>query len=928
MSGPARIALGDFLIDPQARRLWHRDVAVPLRPKPWDLLLFLLERPGQVLLKDEIAAVVWPDVAVGEDSITKAVRELRAALGDDARRPRFLETVHRVGFRLIADALAPVGAAPAAPAAVGVAPGAPAAGPLAGEPKIAGRTGELAALAEALADARRGTRRTVFLSGEGGIGKSTVMRAFVDQVAYSGLKPRILFGQSAEGMALADAYAPLLDALATARADDAEIADLLARVAPSWLAQLPDGGGASAKETSPRMLREGVLLLEALAAKVPLVVVVEDAHSADHATIELLATLAARPSPARLLVLATFRRAEAVAARHPVASVSAELEIKGFARILVMEPFAAGEAQRVLELRFGRIDESNELEALLLHRSGGNPLFLTALIDHLVSSGSLVEEDGVWRLGTSISSLPGVVPDRLRLIVNAILARLDPATAEMLEAAAIAGHEFDARSVAAALGRDAIQVESACYRLAADGQLLFFRDEVAWRDGTHGARYEFLHQIYKDVLYSRVSPSKRRVYHLRVAERLEAGAEVATIEGELAMHFARGGDHAKAVRFLLRVAERANRRGAYRDAIAALRQALGLLDPEPADERDAYRLLRVQATLSGSVMFQFGFGNPELAELFANSRRTADRIGARPWSCIAELGLFTIHLVRCETKAATAAAAHTLEIAETLGVPMFVGAALGARGWAAMLAGEFCEARARFDEALALDVPDFDFDAVGALGAMPEMRSFSLLGRALTTAILGDEVAPLADTEAAIRRVDAGRSTERIDTLSISSAVFLILGDDARAERLAAETCRLLEDHGEKTPWSGGVHVVSVLCAPAFSVDAFRLAIDGYDSQYRWFGAMFRLLAAERLVERGDLAEAASLLDGVEVDAMWRAVELRVKAVLMWKANPTQRRAAERMLRESCTVARAQFAARWERQAADALESCLGDRAS
>src|SRR6266480_1519083 len=93
---------GDFRIDLPDERLWRGEQAIPLTPKAFAVLCHLVAQPGQLATKASLFEAVWPDVTVGDGVLTVGIRELRQALGDDSRAPRFIETVHRRGYRFVA----------------------------------------------------------------------------------------------------------------------------------------------------------------------------------------------------------------------------------------------------------------------------------------------------------------------------------------------------------------------------------------------------------------------------------------------------------------------------------------------------------------------------------------------------------------------------------------------------------------------------------------------------------------------------------------------------------------------------------------------------------------------------------------------------------------------------------------------------------
>ena len=142
------MTFGPFRLDAGTESIWRGGAEIRLQPKTFAVLRFLAERPGRLVTKDELLEAVWPEVAVGEASLTVCVNEIRKALGDEARAPRFVETVHRRGYRFIA--------------------------PGTGEPDpsprdgIVGREEELATLRRWLERTRRGERQVGFVGGEAG----------------------------------------------------------------------------------------------------------------------------------------------------------------------------------------------------------------------------------------------------------------------------------------------------------------------------------------------------------------------------------------------------------------------------------------------------------------------------------------------------------------------------------------------------------------------------------------------------------------------------------------------------------------------------------------------------------------------------------------------------------------------------------------
>ena len=186
-------------LDLANERLWCGDQALALRPKTFALLRYLVAHPGQLLTKAALLEALWPETMVSEVVLSVCIRELRQVLGDDARAPRFIETVHRRGFRFIGHlptvhSSAPYTASPVPP------------------PLLTGRERELDALHRALATALTGVRQLLFVMGEAGLGKTTLVDAFLTALeAYGPLW--IGYGQCLEHYGAGEAYLPVLEAL-------------------------------------------------------------------------------------------------------------------------------------------------------------------------------------------------------------------------------------------------------------------------------------------------------------------------------------------------------------------------------------------------------------------------------------------------------------------------------------------------------------------------------------------------------------------------------------------------------------------------------------------------------------------------------------------------------------------------------------------
>jgi predicted ATPase len=198
-----------------------------------------------------------------------------------------------------------------------------------------------------LTRAAGGERRFVFVTGEAGIGKTRVVDAFLVRVVETGAAD-VARGLCIEYHGSGEPYLPVLDAIGRfCRGPNGErTLSILGQYAPTWLAEMPRVASPKASETTQppalgasrdRMLREMGDALEALTADRPLVLVLEDLHWSDHATLDLIAWLARRREPARLLLLGTYRPVDVIVRAHPLRAVAGELALHGLSEEMPLE---------------------------------------------------------------------------------------------------------------------------------------------------------------------------------------------------------------------------------------------------------------------------------------------------------------------------------------------------------------------------------------------------------------------------------------------------------------------------------------------------------------------------------------------------------------------------------------------------------------
>jgi DNA-binding CsgD family transcriptional regulator/tetratricopeptide (TPR) repeat protein len=465
-----------------------------------------------------------------------------------------------------------------------------------------GRSAELATL-RALAPREAGERgRLALLGGEAGSGKSRLVRELAQALATEGVL--VLYG--ACDAVVHTPYRPFAEALDQLvhstdpdllRADLGSAGGELARLLPDLPARV---GGlpapiAADPDTERHRLHTAVSdVLAGAGRRQPLLLVLEDAHWADAPTLVLLRHLARTSSEARVLVLATFRDSEADI-QGTLADVLADLRRSEHVVRLRLGGLSKEEVEEfVRRAGSAEIDPAEpELSSALRDLTEGNAFLLCELWQALVETDAFAIEDGTLRLTAPLREI--ATPQSVREVVNQRIGRLDPASRDLLELAAVAGPEFelDVLRRAAPAELERIGALEPAMRSGLIEELAF-----------PALAYRFTHELVRRALYDRLSVLRRAELHLRIAEALESveGSGQGRRLAGLAHHFAAAapiGGAARAVYYNLLAADAASRALAYDEATDRLRTALEM---GVADER---RRAEVLLEL-GTALFRAG----------------------------------------------------------------------------------------------------------------------------------------------------------------------------------------------------------------------------------------------------------------------------------------------------------------------------------
>jgi len=855
---------GPFEVDAAEHRLLRDGEPVALTRKPLSMLMVLVARAGRLVTKAELFDAVWSGTVVSDAALSRAIHELRSVLGDAAATPRFIATVHGLGFRFVA-AVDGEDAATARPneATSAVAP----------PDSLVARESELAFLDASLAVARSGRRQMVFVTGEAGIGKTAVVEAFLARQAGDSALWAAQ-GRCIEQYGTREAFLPLLEALENLapQVGVGPLRDTLARYAPGWLAQLPWLAGpmpalaprqAGATSSAQGMLREIAQALEVLAAQRPLLLWLEDLHWSDPSTLSALSFIAGRPQPARLMIVASFRPADARHNESPLHALAPLLAQRNQARELALGLLDGDAIAALLSNRFGKpIGVSAEALAAFVHRrTEGNALFVVTLVEDLVRRGLLVPEPGAWRLEARLAELASDLPESLRQLVQQQFGSLDATDRRLIEVAAVAGTDFSAASVAAALQQDTAEVEDRCALLAEQGRFLRPTAPVAWPDGTVAAGYTFFHALYWQGIDERVGRSRRIEWQARIARRQQAawGANCAPIAAELAMRFEQAGAIEPSVTYLRMAGAAALGRHAYVESIGVLRHALGLLPRLPAELRPRQEL-ELLLPLGAALMAAQGYASGDVE---ANYRRALAlcRSCARPGDRERVLrGLWNVAFLRSDLEQALQSAEELRLLAVESG-PVMLFDAHAKLGQTHLHRGDFAAARAHLEQALSL-----------AEGAQDSTRVRDaprvLIYLAWTLWHVGETKAALARADEAMA-LSPGADSPHTSAfvLGYASLLRVFVGDVAVALALARRQTELSREH-DLVYWRVmGEFTQALVAAQCGEIEAGGAAMDEAIAAMRATGAevgvwYLMCLQAEAEIGAGRVERARAALGG------------------------------------------------------------------
>ncbi|HEU4558747.1 MAG TPA: AAA family ATPase [Longimicrobium sp.] len=826
-----------------------------------------------------------------------------------------------------------------------------------------GREAELARMRRLWDAARAGQARFCFVTGEAGSGKSTLARAFTERAREDDPTTITAVGNCDPQTGESDAYLPfltLLEHLAGAvnarAATGSETANRIKSVlgtalktlvehAPGLLgnlvpggtvvveaaryaaqesgligrleASVTEGGGPAAPEQE-KIFRHFAEFLRAVAGTCPLILLIEDMHWADGASVELLFHLARALERERILVVATYRANDVAmgraGARHPLETPINELKRYLGDVWIDLDRGADDERRAFVAALVDR--EPNRLggafrEALFRH-TGGHPLFAVELLSTLQERGALVRDaSGSWEAAGEIDWT--VLPTRVEGVIEERIGRLSNELREVLTVASVEDVAFTTEVTARLCQmreRELLRVLSTelqkRHRLVVEGPTE--RVGKVWT-----SQYTFAHALFQQYLYNGLPGRERMLLHGDVAALLEElyAGHTERVALQLARHWDLAGESEKAVDHYLAASGRMLAGGAYSQARGLAERACELLADLPPGEESMRRELEVLARLVTVESAVEGWSSPVLPPIYYRIRELCGELGDRAALPRVLFGLWSIHLIRLDLKPALRVAREYFDLASELGERDSMVQAHTAMGTTQFWTGRAVEAYASGQAALALYTPGMRAAHTERFGQDPRVIPVMLL--TYSSWLLGrlDRTYAHIDDGLRVAEESGHPFTQAFARVTVAFACGL-LRDPEGVRANARATLDIGEHHGFRFLTGQAMMLAGSVEKDAerglaLIEDGHRMASgDGGRSNH----SIYSMMRAGVLLRERRFAEAREVLArGVEVATAagegWATPDLmRGLAAASAALGPTGVAQAEPLLRDAVRIAR------------------------
>jgi DNA-binding SARP family transcriptional activator len=784
---------------------------------------------------------------------------------------------------------------------------------------LVGRQSEWKRLVSAWQRAKLGESHLLLISGEAGIGKSRLAEELLTWAHQQGFVTARSRSYGAEGRL---ALAPVTEWL---RSD--AIRQSLGRLADSWMTEiarlLPELLDERPHLQQPEPMTElghrqrffEALSRGVLAARQPLLLLIDDLQWCDPETLQWLHFLLRFDRKKRLLIMGTARTEELVTA-DPVAEWLVHLRSEGRVIELALDSLDAAEtAQLAVQVTKGELDDESTLR--LYHETEGNPLFVVEMAH--AGMGNAVGDDGSGD-GTSVPLVPTAnLPPRMHAVIASRLAQLSPGAHELAGLAATVGRVFTVEILRKASGTDPDSLTDGLDEL---WQRRIVR--VARHAGSDS--FDFSHDKIRDVAYAELSPIKQGYWHSRIAQALEEifGADLDPVSAQLAAHYEQAGEAVRAIPCYLRAAEVVQRVYAHEEAIGLLRHGLQLLRNLPDQARRKELQLNLLRLLSLALVATRGYGAPEVLDTLSQAQTLNQQLGKPPDPLLLRaLAIAALNLRNFQE--ALVSGDRLLQLAEQQRDPILLVEGHYVLGVTLSWAGSFTRSRIHLQEALLHYDPTQSSAHIARYSQDPQVICQCRL--AFNQWCLG-----YPEQARTVQYIGLARAQELGHPFSLAYALTwdaMLHGALRNVPSLleSAEAAIALSDEHHLRLWSSWATVLrGWALAEAGELELGIAELQRGDEQMRAIGGFLQPFVSSLLVEQfantGQIERGLELANGAlastKNDRYWCDAELeRLRGELLLAKGDT--RQAEAAYRRAIQIARKQQAKLFELRATSSL---------
>jgi pimeloyl-ACP methyl ester carboxylesterase len=477
-------------------------------------------------------------------------------------------------------------------------------------PEMVGRDKDLDQLKELLQDAINGKGGIALVSGEAGIGKTRLVKEF--EVYARSLEAKVL-----NGRCLYESPTPFLpfrealrDVFQVSKSDSLSVqqrkikkivttsaphseeaiplvGQILAGATVAYPAYKDEGRGRQV-ELETLFERDKALeaisnLLVCISEKQPLLLFIDDLHSADTPSLSLLYYLARNVQNSRILVVGTYRPEEVARTHegttHPLLDIIQRMSREGLFRKIELERLTQVSCFDLIRSMLGV--SLDDLAELIFEETEGNPFFAIETLKLLMQQNVLIKEDACWKLSKDIEAVE--IPPRVYDVVVHRISALSDEEKDILDCASVVGEEFSSGIIENVSGLGRIKLLKILNSIERRYHLVH-----SLEDG-----YQFDHSKIREVLYNEMAPELRKEYHSMIARLVEEANKdrLEEVVNKLAYHFYKSGNAQKGIPYLLKAGEDASEKWAVFEAVRFYSQTLEMMGKDRRWDKEKAKVL-------------------------------------------------------------------------------------------------------------------------------------------------------------------------------------------------------------------------------------------------------------------------------------------------------------------------------------------------